>query len=151
MQKFEISPVGVVRNSRTEAIDDNWSSIQSEIMLNGNYPVECFDEIETFSHLEIIYYFNKSVKTVIGSEHPRENPLWPKAGIFAQRKKDRPNHLGATIVRLIKKEGRSLFVENLDAIDGTPVIDIKPIMKEYLPQGEIKQPGWSTELMKNYW
>ena len=64
------------------------------------------DGIETFSHLEILYYFDKSVKTVVGSEHPRENPDYPKFGIFAQRKKDRLNHLGTTIVKLIARNDR---------------------------------------------
>jgi tRNA (Thr-GGU) A37 N-methylase len=59
--------------------------------------------------------------------------------------------LGATIVKIIKREGVQLFVKGLDAIDGTPVLDIKPVMKEFLPRGEVSQPDWATELMKNYW
>jgi tRNA (adenine37-N6)-methyltransferase len=114
-------------------------------------PEECFDGIEQFSHLEILYHFNKSEKTCIGSEHPRENKAFPKTGIFAQRKKDRPNHIGATIVNLVARNGRKLRVQNLDAIDGTPVIDIKPVFTEYLPVGKVKQPDWTKELMKNYW
>jgi len=59
--------------------------------------------------------------------------------------------LGATIVKIIKREGSQLFVQGLDAIDGTPVLDIKPVMKEFLPREEVRQPEWATELMKNYW
>lgn len=87
----------------------------------------------------------------MGSEHPRDNTNYPKVGIFAQRKKDRPNHIGATIVNLVSRAGRKLIVKNLDAINGTPIIDIKPVFKEYLPEGDVKQPKWSTDLMKNYW
>ena len=123
----------------------------SEIELADNLPIESFDGIETFSHLEIIYYLDKANKTITGSEHPRENTNWPKVGIFAQRKKDRPNHIGLTIVNLIRKDGRKLIVSNLDAIDGTPILDIKPVFEEYLPKDEIKQPKWTSELMKNYW
>jgi tRNA (adenine37-N6)-methyltransferase len=151
MSKILIKPIGVVKNDRNESIDDNWSSFDSIIELTDDLPEECFDGIEHFSHLEIIFYFNKSTKTLIGSEHPRENKDYPKVGIFAQRKKDRPNHIGATIVNLVKRDGRRLTVKNLDAINGTPVIDIKPVFKEYLPLGELKQPDWSVELMKNYW
>lgn len=148
---ISISPIAFVRNKRTEIIDDNWSDVISEIELATNIPTESLDNIDAFSHLEIIYHFNKTNKVVQGSEHPRENLNWPKVGIFAQRKKDRPNHIGHTIVNLIKKEGRRLTVTNLDAIDGTPIIDIKPVFKEFLPKGEIEQPDWSKELMKDYW
>lgn len=114
-------------------------------------PDECLDEIEEFSHLEILYHFDKSTRTFIGSEHPRENKDFPKVGIFAQRKKDRPNHIGATIVNLISRKGRKVIVKNLDAINGTPIIDIKPVLREYLPKGDLKQPSWTIDLMKNYW
>jgi tRNA (adenine37-N6)-methyltransferase len=146
-----IKPIAFVRNSRVEPIDDNWSEIISEIELIDNLPEDCLAGIESFSHLEILYFFDKATKIVIGSEHPRENPNWPKVGIFAQRKKDRPNHIGTTIVSLMKHEGKKLVVSHLDAIDGTPVIDIKPVFSEYLPQGEIRQPNWTKELMLKYW
>jgi len=148
---LEVKPIAVIKNNRTAAIDDNWSHVESIIELQQDVPESCLDGIEEFSHLEIIYYFHKSTKTFIGSEHPRENPAFPKVGIFAQRKKDRPNHIGATIVELAGRQGRTLTVKNLDALDGTPVLDIKPVFREFLPRGEIRQPEWSRILMKNYW
>ncbi|NVO21009.1 MAG: SAM-dependent methyltransferase [Bacteroidetes bacterium] len=151
MQDIILHPIATVRNSRTEALDDHWSEIKSRIELLDSIPTESLDGIEQFSHLEILYFFHKSEKAMSGSEHPRENPSWPKVGIFAQRKKDRPNHLGSTIVKLISKEGRTLIVSNLDAIDETPVLDIKPVFQEYLPKGEILQPAWVSELMEKYW
>ncbi len=150
-RKIALEPIAFVRNNRHEKVDDNWSEIISEIEMIDSLPVESLDNIETFSHLEIIYYLDKATNTIVGSEHPRENQNWPKVGIFAQRKKDRPNHIGLTTVNLIKKEERRLIVTHLDAIDGTPVLDIKPVYQEYLPKGEIKQPGWTTEMMKDYW
>jgi len=151
--KFEISSIATVHNKRAAPTDDFWGDVISEIRLNGDIPEEAFDGITDFSHAEIIYVFDKAMHAMplMGSEHPRENKAWPKVGIFAQRKKNRPNFLGATICRIVKREGRSLFVQLLDAIDGTPVVDIKPVMKEFLPGEEIKQPSWSTELMKDYW
>jgi tRNA (adenine37-N6)-methyltransferase len=151
--KFEINSIATIQNSRKEITDDFWGEIISEIRLAENIPAEAFDDIENFSHAEIIYVFHKanSSKIVLSSEHPRENKAWPKVGIFAQRKKNRPNLIGTTICKIIKREGKSLFVKMLDAIDGTPVVDIKPIMKEFLPQGEIVQPAWVSELMKDYW
>jgi len=150
-KNIQLQPIAFVKNHRKIMTDDFWSGVVSEIILIDSLPIESLDRIESFSHLEIIYYLNKSNRIVTGSEHPRENPDWPKVGIFAQRKKDRPNHIGLTVVNLIKKEGRKLMVSNLDAIDGTPILDIKPVYREYLPNGEIIQPEWSSELMKDYW
>lgn len=146
-----LRPIAYVKNNRKEKIDDNWGNVISELEIIDELPIECLDGIETFSHLEIIYFLNEANKTFTGSEYPRENLNWPKVGIFAQRKKDRPNHIGLTTVNLIKKDGRKLIVSNLDAIDGTPILDIKPVFMEYLPKGEVIQPKWATELMKNYW
>jgi tRNA-Thr(GGU) m(6)t(6)A37 methyltransferase TsaA len=150
-REITLTPIAFVRNNRKDLSDDNWGEIDSDIGLAENLPAECFDSIESFSHLEIIFHLDKSTKQVFGSEHPRENHNWPKVGIFAQRKKDRPNHIGLTTVKLLKKEGRTLTVSNLDAIDGTAILDIKPVFEEFLPSGEIKQPEWTRELMKDYW
>ncbi|MBT3208009.1 MAG: SAM-dependent methyltransferase [Bacteroidetes bacterium] len=146
-----ISPIAYVRNCRKIPTDDNWAEVISEIELIESLPIECFDGIEQFSHLEIIYHFHKVDKILCGSFHPRENMELPETGIFAQRKKNRLNTLGLCTVNLLKKEGRTLFVSNFDAIDQTPIIDIKPVFVEFLPKGEIKQAKWTKEIMKNYW
>ncbi len=146
-----LKPIAFVKNNRKEKSDINWSEIISEIELTDDLPIESLEEIETFSHLEIIYLLDKSNKTIAGSEHPGENHNCTKVGIFAQRKKDRPNHLEQTIVNLIKKEGRKLIVSNLDAFDETPILDIKPVYKEYLPKEQFRQLDWTRKLMKNYW
>jgi tRNA (adenine37-N6)-methyltransferase len=72
-------------------------------------------------------------------------------GIFAQRGKDRPNHIGATICRVLSVRGTVLEVAGLDAIDLTPVLDIKPVWRGFLPRGEVREPDWATELMREYW
>ena len=151
--QFEISPIATVYNERKEMSDDFWGEVISKIKLNDGFAADALDGIEDFSHIEIIFIFDKALAAniVTGSEHPRENKAWPKVGIFAQRKKNRPNGIGTTICELVKREGKTLFVKKLDAIDGTPVVDIKPVLKEFLPGSAIKQPKWSTELMKDYW
>ena len=153
MPDFTISPIAFVKNNRGEAVDDNWGSVISEISLSDDMPEEVFDGLDGFSHLEIIFVFDRvhKDKIVHESSHPRGNEDYPRVGIFAQRKKARPNLIGATIVELIRVEQRSIFVRRLDAIDGTPVIDIKPVMLEFLPEGEVRQPEWSIDLMKDYW
>lgn len=150
---ISMSPIGVVKNIRKEVEDDNWGDIVSVIELDATFGEEALLEIENFSHAEIYFYFHLVEETKIetGARHPRNNKEWPKVGIFAQRGKNRPNRLGATTVQILKREGRQLFVQGLDAVDGSPVLDIKPVMKEFLPLEDVKQPAWATELMRNYW
>lgn len=145
IMSFIIEPVAFVNNNRKEILDDNWGSILSAIELAENIDVSSIKGIEEFSHLEIVFYFNKVEDNKIQYEarHPRNNKDFPLVGIFAQRGKNRPNKLGATIVELIEIKNRQLIVKGLDAIDGTPIIDIKPVMNEFLPKGNVKQPNWS--------
>ncbi len=147
-----LQQVATVKNSRTDLSDDYWGNIVSEIELLPHIPVKAFDGIDGFSHLEIVFHFDKADKSkAVFFGHPRGNKNWPEVGIYAQRKRDRPNAIGITIAELVKREGNKIWVKYLDAIDGTPIVDIKPVMKEFLPTGEIKQPAWSSELMSNYW
>jgi tRNA (Thr-GGU) A37 N-methylase len=69
----------------------------------------------------------------------------------AARAKGRPNRLGSTVVRILLREGRRLRVLGLDAVDGTPVLDIKPVLAEFLPREPVRQPEWSRALMRDYW
>lgn len=147
-----IQPIAFVKNTRNDIADDFWGSVVSEIELVDSIPANALDGIEGFSHLEIIFHFNQSRKEdIVYDGHPRGNKNWPRVGIFAQRKKDRPNALGLTIAEFIKREGNKIWVRYLDANDGTPVIDIKPVLKEFLPNTPIGQPGWTSDLMKEYW
>jgi tRNA (adenine37-N6)-methyltransferase len=153
MSTITLTPIAHIHNVRRSLDDDHWGNIVSEIRLDESLPQESLDGIETFSHAEIVFYFDQVAdeENIPMSRIPRGNKDWPKVGIFAQRNKDRSNHLGLTIVSIVKREGRSLFVRGLDAVEGTPVLDIKPVFAEFLPRETILQPEWSHELMKNYW
>ena len=150
--EIKLTPIATVKNSRIEPIDDHWETIIAEIELADHIPTEAFENISDFSHLEIIYYFDK-VKNddIVFSGRPRGNPNYPLVGILGQRKKDRPNKIGLCTVELLEHNGRSIKVKYLDAIDGTPILDIKPVFKEFQPKTEIIQPIWVADLMKNYW
>lgn len=150
---IEMEPIGKVRGSRSAAKDDYWGGSESSIELDERFGPEALDGIEEFSHAEVIFCFDRvdPAKIVMGAWHPRGNPEWPAVGIFAQRKKERPNRIGSTVCRIAGREGRTLIVAELDAIDGTPVLDIKPVMREFLPKGEIRQPAWVAQLMESYW
>ncbi len=150
--EIKLKPVATVKNSRKTPTDDFWGNEISEIELNVHIPDEALAGISEFSHLEIIYFFDKvEEKDIIFSGHPRENRNFPLVGIFGQRKKDRPNTLGLCTVELLEHKGRIIRVKYLDAIDGTPVLDIKPVFKEYQVKGVISQPEWVSDLMKDYW
>ncbi|HEY4800605.1 MAG TPA: tRNA (N6-threonylcarbamoyladenosine(37)-N6)-methyltransferase TrmO [Bacteroidia bacterium] len=150
--QINLKPVAFVKNSRTEVIDDHWGGIISEIELADHIPAAALEGISGYSHLEIIFFFDKLKKEeLIFARRPRGNPDYPMTGIFAQRAKVRPNSLGLCTVELIEHKGRILIVKNLDAINGTPVLDIKPVVKEFQPKGDIRQPGWVSDLMKHYW
>ncbi|MCW3120871.1 MAG: tRNA-Thr(GGU) m(6)t(6)A37 methyltransferase TsaA [Flavipsychrobacter sp.] len=147
-----LEPVATTHNVRTEVTDDSWGEVVTNITLADHIPTEAFDSIELFSHLEIIFYFDKvGDDAVIFSGRPRGNPDYPVMGILAQRKKDRPNKIGLCTVELVSHEGRTITVKGLDAIDGTPVLDIKPVFKEFQTAKEVTQPEWVSDLMKYYW
>jgi tRNA-Thr(GGU) m(6)t(6)A37 methyltransferase TsaA len=150
---FVIEPVGHVRSSRATIEDDEWGAHRSFIELTAAFDSTALTGLTDFSHVEVIYFFDRVPldKITTGARHPRNNPNWPNTGIFAQRAKNRPNRLGSTIAKLVGVSGTTLEVLELDAIDGTPVIDIKPVMVEFLPRGPVRQPEWSAELMGKYW
>lgn len=151
---YTIEPIGHVRGGRADPIDDDWGNSRSTVELDpAHYGADALAGLDAFSHVEIIFVFDgvSPEKIERGARHPRGRADWPLTGIFAQRGKNRPNRLGATICRVLGVDGTRLHIEGLDAIDGTPVIDIKPVMREFLPRDEVRQPEWVAELMAAYW
>lgn len=148
-----IVEIGWVRTARIDPIDDGWDAIPARIDLDpARFTPDSLSGIGDFSHVEVLYRFHRATEpTQMQARHPRGRQDWPKVGIFAQRAKARPNLIGATICTLTKVAGLSLYVRGLDAIDGTPVLDIKPVMREFLPREPVRQPDWASQLMENYW
>jgi tRNA (adenine37-N6)-methyltransferase len=148
-----IQPIGFVEAARPHAEDDFWGGEEASIRLTEPFTGEALQGIADFSHVEVLFLFHavEPARIVTGARHPRNNPDWPCVGIFAQRGKNRPNRIGSTICRVVRVEGARLFVLELDAIDGTPVLDIKPVMVEFLPRQPVRQPAWSHQLMRDYW
>jgi tRNA (Thr-GGU) A37 N-methylase len=147
-------PIGRVRGGRAEAQDDSWEAVEAYIELDGTrFGPEALAGLAGFSHVEVVFHFDRMPDGEINTaaRHPRGRSDWPLVGIFAQRGKGRPNRIGVTACRLLAVEGLALKVRGLDAIDGTPVLDIKPVMTGFLPRGEIRQPAWAGEIMKDYW
>jgi len=150
---YSVRPIGHVRGGRTEPIDDGWDAVTATIELAPDFGPEALAGLDGFSHVEVVFLFDRVAEGAIvaGARHPRGRTDWPKVGIFAQRGKDRPNRLGVTSCRLLAVEGTTLRVAGLDAIDGTPVLDLKPVMRGFLPREEVREPDWARELMADYW
>lgn len=149
-----MTPVGAVRSPRKDLSDDFWGGVEAEIALDPTrFGPEALFGLADFSHVEILFLMHKvdPAKVETGARHPRERKDWPLIGIFAQRGKGRPNRIGLSRATVLRVEGRSLFVRGLDAIDGTPVLDIKPWMAEFAPRGPTRQPAWVAELMADYY
>jgi tRNA (adenine37-N6)-methyltransferase len=150
---LHVEPVATVVGGRAKPFDDDWDAVEAVVRLDDRFDPEALAGLEEFSHVEVVYVFDRvdPVGVETGARHPRGNLDWPRVGIFAQRAKDRPNRIGIGVGRLLGVDGRDLRVAGLDAVDGTPVLDIKPVMAEFLPRGELRQPAWSRELMAGYW
>ncbi len=150
---LNLQPVAVVRTARSTPQDDGWGDEVATLVLDERFGSDALAGLDAFSHLEIVFVFDQVDESTVctGSRHPRGNPDWPSVGVFAQRAKDRPNRLGVSRCSLLEVRSRELVVEGLDAIDGTPVLDIKPWFDEMGPRGLVVQSGWSHELMADYW
>jgi tRNA (adenine37-N6)-methyltransferase len=153
-ESFAVVPIGVVRGGRVEPIDDDWGDVEATIVLDGErFEPSALRGLDEYSHVEVVYLFHlvDSDEIEPGARRPRENPDWPEVGIFAQRGKGRPNRIGVTRCDLVSVSGLEVGVRGLDAVDGTPVLDLKPHMTEFDARGDIRQPQWSRELMRGYW
>ena len=150
----EVVAVGHVVGGRERPDDDDWGDVRAVIRLDADrFTPSAVAGLDAFSHVEVLFVFDRAdpTATETGSRHPRGRTDWPQVGIFAQRGKDRPNHLGLSRARLLAVEGLDLHVQGLDAIDATPVLDVKPWMEEFGPRGAVHQPAWSRELMDRYY
>ena len=149
---MKFKPIGLVRSSVTEAIDHCWGEIESDIHLNDSFAGGLI-KLDQFSHVIIIFYMHKTPMFNLKTDlirRPQGRLDMPKIGIFAQRAKHRPNPIGITVVPVISITKNILKVKGLDAIDGTPVLDIKPYFPIFDRINTAKTPKWVDELMSDY-
>jgi len=148
--RIELSPIGIVRNDIKEARKFEAENVVSDIDIFPEY-LEALDSIESFSHIMIIFWLHKIRETErsIRKVHPRNNSTLPLSGVFATRSPVRPNPIGITTVKLLERKANILRVSGLDAIDGTPVLDIKPHLPENVSGDELKLPAWVTKCQSN--
>lgn len=152
-ESYTVEPVAHVVGGRIEPTDDYWGGARSIIRIDGTrFDTDATKGLDAFSHLEIVFRFHLTDPTDLnlGARRPRDNPEWPEVGIFGHRNMRRLNWLGISRCRLVKVDRLDLHVEDLDAVDGTPVLDIKPWFKEFGPRGHVMQAAWTSEMLDLY-
>jgi tRNA (adenine37-N6)-methyltransferase len=152
-ESFTVEPVAYVVGGRAEPTDDYWGDTHAIIRIDGTrFDTDAVRGLEDFSHLEVIFRFHRTdpADLHLGARSARDNPDWPQVGIFGHRNMRRINWLGVSRCRLTKVAGLDLHVAELDAVDGTPVLDIKPWFAEFGPRGEVRQGQWSHDMLTDY-
>ncbi len=164
---LEIRPVGVVRGGPKQPIlafrrgelhmgdmhapRDTSEWREPEIVIFDEY-AECLDGIEDFSHVLVLYWSHLAAESRRGVKkvHPAGQKDMAMVGVFATRSPARPNLVCATTVELVGREGNALKVRGLDAIDGSPIIDLKPHLPSFdAPEG-VRLADWMLELMRRF-
>jgi tRNA (adenine37-N6)-methyltransferase len=146
-----IRPIGVIRSPRTDATSEWWGDVTARIELDpATFEAGATTGLTDYSHVEVVYALHLSTRACTADQHPRHNPSWPRTGILAQRAPDRPNHIAVTVCELLAVDTLTLTVRGLDALDGSPLLDVKPYLREFAPRGPIRQPDYTGELMRNY-
>ena len=151
MMDLQLTPIGHVENSVKVQTDENWGSVQSRVVLLPEYRAG-LKGLEQFSHATIVTFLHEAKFDPARhlTRRPRGLASMPEVGIFAQRAKDRPNPLGITAVAIVAVEPDALVVRGLDAIDGTPVVDVKPYYPAYDRVDNPTVPEWVVRLMEGY-
>lgn len=149
--KIELNSIGMVRNNVKDAKNLNWGNDVSKIILDEKYEQGLIG-LSEFSHLIVIYYLDKADfnidKHLVRRPQGRED--MPMVGIFSQRAKDRPNPIGITSVEILEVCKNIVTVKGLDAIDKTPVLDIKPYFPMFDHKDKVIVPEWVSRLMEHY-
>jgi len=148
---MEVTPIGIVRSSVKEAMDGGWGNITSEIKVLEEF-APGLKGMDSFSHVIVVFFMHQSTWEP-GADlvrRPRGRSDMPEIGIFAQRAKHRPNPIGITPVEVVSLQGDTLRVRGLDAIDGTPVLDLKPYFPQFDSPPGVHIPEWVPRLMVGY-
>lgn len=153
MTQFTVTPVGTVVGGRDDPGDsDHWADVTATIVLDERFGDECLLGLADFSHVEVVFVFDRAAERddYRTPRRPRNRQDLPPVGVFCDHGPRRPNRIGVSACRVVAVRGRELDVRGLDAVDGTPVLDVKPVMTHFLP-GPVTQPAWVDTLMSEYY
>jgi tRNA-Thr(GGU) m(6)t(6)A37 methyltransferase TsaA len=146
-----IEPIGVVKSPVKDPVDENWGEVIAEVHVKHSL-ARGLTGMDRFSHVMVVFFMHQYTFPPATDliRRPQERADMPELGIFAQRAKHRPNPIGITAVELIEVRGNVLVVKGLDAIDGTPVLDLKPYVPTFDSRPKAVVPEWIERLMENY-
>ncbi len=142
-EPVSMRPIGVVRNSERELTSQDWREIRSDLIFRDDL-MGALDGLETWSHIIVVYAFNRLPEDHLGKTHivPMDDPRNPVQGILATRSQLRPNPIGVSVVPLLRRRRNILRVKGLDALDGTPILDVKPYIPGYDGVPDAVMPEW---------
>jgi len=145
-------PVGHVRSDRNRMSEGNWAQVESRIALDPQYAAGLAG-LGDFSHVVVVFHLDRippfdPAKQL--ARNPRGMESLAPVGVFAQRTKFRPNPIGVTAVELVRVDADGIVVRGLDALDGTPVLDIKPYIPAFERKEGVRLPSWVDRMMDGY-
>jgi tRNA-Thr(GGU) m(6)t(6)A37 methyltransferase TsaA len=144
LEPISLQAIAVVRNNVREPRMDGWDQVRSDLIFRDDL-LDALDGIETYSHVIVVFYFDRvpDEERTTGRIHPRGDPKYPLQGVLATRSQRRPSSIGVAVVPLLRRRHNILRVRGLDAIDGTPVLDIKPYIPHYDSVPDARVPDWT--------
>jgi tRNA-Thr(GGU) m(6)t(6)A37 methyltransferase TsaA len=150
MTNFE--PIGIVRNSRTAMSAGAWATVESDIELRAEL-LPGLAGLQAFSHVLVVFHLDRMPPFDVDKQllrQPRGMEKLAPVGVFAQRTKFRPNPIGVASVPLVAVTENGIRVQGLDALDGTPVLDIKPYIAAFDAKSPVREPDWVEFMMDGY-
>lgn len=150
----ESRPIARVVGGHEEVRESGWGRENAIIRLDSSmFGPEALFGVDGFSHLEVVFFFDQvdSLEIDRGARPVPGGQDGALVGIFAQRSRRRPNRLGVSRCRITSVSGLDVHVSGLDAVAGTPVLNLKPYVREFGPRGDIRQPEWASVLMHDYY
>ena len=142
-----LRPIGYVRNGVKEPRPEGWEDVVSRVIIRPELE-DALLGLESWSHVLVVFWPHLIPADVRGSKHrlhPRDDPQNPLQGVLATRSQIRFNPVLVTAVRLLAVKGNVLRVKGLDAVDGTPVLDVKPYVARFDSVPEATMPEWVTQ------
>jgi tRNA-Thr(GGU) m(6)t(6)A37 methyltransferase TsaA len=141
-----LKPIGCIQTDFSEEeVKKQPEAILSTLIINPKL-VLALDGIESYSHLIIVYFMHKVTATKDLKIHPRRRKDMEKVGLFATRTPNRPNPIGVTVVKLLERHHNIVKVQGLDALNGTPILDIKPYTYSDI-RDSIDVPKWDKSFL----